>query len=186
MSGVRELVAEVEAKGAIKRMRPQLSFWLRLFVFHQLLTVGFQSWALVRIVQLMRGDRNRDEAFGQVALPYDVLRLALYGVLLMAIVTGLVLVFRRARIAPRYWVVTLMLVLPWRWLEWTAGYLERSALEHVGFAFRGSALDASLSAYLASAATIIAWWGYWMRSASVERIFGARGFDIASRARTGA
>lgn len=180
MSGVRELVAEMEAKGAIKRMRPQLSFWLRLFVCHQLLIVGFQVWVLVRIVQFMASERNLDEAFSRAASSYDVLRLALYGVFLIAIVTGLVLVFRRSNNAPRYWVVTLALVLPWRSLQWLSAYLERSALEREGFMFNDPGLTMDLSAYLLFAATIIAWWGYWMRSASVETIFGTRGFGAAA------
>jgi len=175
VSGVRELVAELEAKGAIKRLRPQLSFWLRLFVFHQLFTVAYQVWSLARIVQFISSERNFDETFRKVALPFDVLRFMLYSAFLIAIVTGLVLVFRRSRNAPRYWVVALALVMPWRALEWLSFRLERSALERAGFAFRAEP-ELRVWAYTLASAMIIAWWGYWMRSTSVERLFGTRGF----------
>ena len=183
--GARELVAELERDGKIKRLRPQLTFWLRLFVFQQLFTLGYEVLTLVGVVRVLVEQRGLPSVFVRIAVPYELARLGLHSVFLFVIATGLVLLLRRVRATPRYWVVTLTFLIPWRLFDQMLQRLQRSSLERAGFVFQTQRLELSLTGYILGCALVVAWWVYWVRSPSVRILFGVRGLDDLSAAPTG-
>jgi hypothetical protein len=162
---------------ATGRPRTSLGGWLAFFTL-------VEALSLLNVYTQVKGmpTQMRDSLAANALVPgyaaLMVLELSVRAIQLPIIVTGLVLIFRRSRITPRFWFVVFCWVVTFSAIDLVAGSILNDML---GRAIGGSIETPKESLTLIRQLLMgIVWAAYWRKSDRVRRTFGSAALDTVS------